>query len=332
MNCSKYLAGFVFLVFVGTVFASCEFDNNTIQLAQINYLLKEDSSADVTMMFGVNYPKDCLLAEFVNVEMNNSTQNNQVSVGYIDIVSDEVPCPVKFQELILASFPGLSNGLNCYGKYFVDKNYLQMSLYGSTTKLSQDKDKNFIFEIGGIEIISKLGKNSFLNITLPQNSTLYSFTPTNPTFMTPIILTWSPFPNEKTIINYKPFDFQKEAFDRVFPVLLIISILYLFIAAISIYFMRIGISSAEKVDLTKRLAELRDKMKLLETSYLRRQIDEITYRRLTEQYQFQINEINAQIVKSIKKVALPETAKLNNNSQVSNTVENNQKPSINETK
>ena len=192
MNSYKSLTIIIFLLFCGASFASCAIEANKIDFSQITYSLKEDSTADLSLSFGVSYEKECLLSEFVNVDVNSNNRGN-ISVGTVDIVSDEVPCPIKFQELVLKSLPGLSNGLNCYGIYFADKNYLQMRFYGTTTKLSNASDKNFVFTLEKNDLFSQFGKNSSLTIILPQNASIFYFSPKETTFMTPTILSWSHF-------------------------------------------------------------------------------------------------------------------------------------------
>jgi hypothetical protein len=287
---SRMLRTFFILLFVlNSVFAACTIDSSKIDFSQVTFSLKDDSTADVAMIFGLNYGKECLLSEFVNVDVNSSS-SGKVSVGTLDIVSDEVPCPAKFQEIVLKSFPGLSSGVNCYGNYLADKNYLQLSFYGTTTKLSSSVDKNYVFALSPNEFYSRFGKNSSLTIILPSNSDTYGFSPKITNFMTPSIINWAPFPQEKITVNYSPFDYQKETFEKLVPVLALISIIFIFITATSIYFMKSIILSSEKVDAIEKVNQIRDKLKLLEASYLRRQIDETTYRRLNEQYQMQLNE------------------------------------------
>ncbi len=91
------------LTLSGSSFATCGFNvvngqptTVNIDYAEVTYLLKDDSSAEVLMVFGVaGFEKECLLSEFVNVEVSTSNPSG-VSVGTIDINSDEVPCPSKF--------------------------------------------------------------------------------------------------------------------------------------------------------------------------------------------------------------------------------------------
>ena len=285
---------------------SCNFDVNSVKYAGVTFLLKEDSSTETIMVFGIEYSKDCLLSEFVNVDVSTNAGNN-VSIGTMDIVSDEVPCPAKFQELVLKSFNGFSSGINCYGQFFSDRNYLQMNFFGVSSKLSTSVDKNFLFAISPNEFTNSFGKNSSLTLAFPQGSTVYSFTPQKTNFSTPSVVNWVPFPSEQISVNYKPFDFQKEAFNNILPILIFVSVIFILITGASIYFMRGMVSAGEKADYEERIAEVTGKLKRLEHEYMMRKLDETTFRRLFEQYHIQLTDLES------------EMSKFNNNKKQSST-------------
>jgi hypothetical protein len=315
----KYMGFFFALLLVATTgFSACSLDSN-FDSGQVTYMLRDDSTASVVMDFELAYSKECLVSEFVDVDSTGQDDSSR----YMDIVSDEVPCPEKFQELVLKSFPEFSNGINCYGRFDTAKNYLRMSIYASTGKLSSASDKNYFVSLLQNDLTAKLGKNSSLTIIFPQNSNIVSFSPKKTNFITPSIINWAPFPSERIEINYSPFDFQKETFDRILPILAIVSILFVFVTAVSIYFMRSLVIVAEKEDYSQSLSTIKDKIKMLESAYLKRQIDETTYRRLNEQYQLQLNDINSQLAKAAQARKNEVINKLNKDTQNSNMQSNN---------
>jgi len=323
MNKKIFLIGLLIILFFDNALAMCEIDSNTAKTAQVTYFIKEDSSADTMMIFGIDYPKNCLFSEFVNVDQNNPGNNNPAIIDYLQIVSEEVPCPEAFNEFILAAFPGYANGFSCYGKYFEDKAYLQMTVYGTTSKLGVESNGNIVFGFDNKTAYEKLGNNSSLTINFPESAIINSFSPKNTTFMTPTTINWTPFPTEKVEINYKKVDLQSETFNRILPILIILSALFLVVVIVSIYYMKTSYDSAERANYAERLAELKDKVRSLETAYMKRQIDETTYRRLFEQYQLQITDITTELLKEKrKKMTFLETNKLNKNNEVNTGVQN----------
>ncbi|MFA6064237.1 MAG: hypothetical protein WCW44_03275 [archaeon] len=285
------------LIIISSVFAvPCTFDANSVRYAGVTFLLKEDSSTETIMVFGIDYSKECLLSEFVNVDVSSGNGNN-VSVGTMDIVSDEVPCPSGFQELVLKSFNGFSSGINCYGQFFSDRNYLQMNFFGVSSKLSTAQDKNFVFSIMPNDFTNSFGKNSSLTLSFPQGATIYSFSPQKTNFATPSVVNWTPFPIEQVNVNYKPFDFQKEAFANILPILIFVSVLFVLITGATIYFMRLMVLSGEKANYEEKISEVTGKLKRLEHEYMMRKIDETTFRRLFEQYHVQLNDLESEMLK-----------------------------------
>jgi len=55
------------------------------------------------------------------------------------------------------------------------------------------------------------------------------------------------------------------------------------------------VDSDVKEDKVSRAHLLKAKMKNLETAYMKGTVDEVTYRRLMEQYQLQLNELRTEI-------------------------------------
>jgi hypothetical protein len=201
-----------------------------------------------------------------------------------------------------------------------------MNFYGPTQKLSSAVDKNYSIFFQPNEFTKNFGKNSSLVFIFPEGSTINLISTQRANFSAPSVINLSPFPTEQIGITYSPYDLQKDVFNRVLPILVLVSVLFLFITLLSIYFMRVSIVNSEKGDLNEKINEIKSKLKRLENDYMLRKLDETTFRRLFEQYHVQLTDLESEMSKLDPKSINAQTKKLNNLKNQDNSEE--KKPTL----
>ncbi|MBT4870574.1 MAG: LPXTG cell wall anchor domain-containing protein [Candidatus Diapherotrites archaeon] len=135
-----------------------------------------------------------------------------------------------------------------------------------------------------------------LTIKMPTGAQLSSFYPMNdpvgvPNYETGEIV-WEPIPMVKPSVKYNVTGIGAEVF-------VIIGIIIVVIVIGGVVFLKKNKKGNVKEDKVSQAHLLKAKMKNLETAYLKGTVDEVTYRRLMEQYQLQLNEIRT-VLKEIK--------------------------------
>jgi len=148
------------------------------------------------------------------------------------------------------------------------------------------REWNFIESANEENLINKL------TIVMPAGAQLSSFYPMNdpvgvPNYETGEIV-WEPIPMVKPSVKYNVAGVGNEIF-------IVIGLVIAVIIVGGIIVFKKNKKSGVKEDKVSRAHLLKAKMKNLETAYMKGTVDEVTYRRLMEQYQLQLNELRTEI-------------------------------------
>ncbi len=301
----KLVLAVLLLFLTASVFALCETTPDKIKRIDLSYNILSDGSADATFVLLVDYSESCLIEQFKDSIDRNLDSNFQI----VEISSDQVYCPKEFilnnVKTELGNFP---DGLNCISTFGNDKNTVRMNLTGKATSFAKKVDLNgesaYELTLGGTGFMASLPNDSSLVIQLPNNAYFVNHSPLEGSTKQPTKLTWAPVPSEKVLVNYaqegsiliaQPIVQQKD--DTNYLLILMMVILVLFVLVIiNVRSKRASIPIAEQ-SLEAQLKDVKDKIKNLEQMYMKRMIDETTYRHLNEQYQVQLNEVVVKIKK-----------------------------------
>jgi hypothetical protein len=251
---------------------------NTVgaEIFDLRFDIRHDSLADVTLTITSDYSEACL--------------------GLLGVQSEDYglfECPQAIAVTQDAMFEGMGfftqEQGTCEATFSDSKITLQITTVTDmivTPLVSNNSEVTF----RDWKFVENLG-NSSLTISIPEGTKLTSYYPRSnpegsPDYEKGLVF-WNSIPLEKPSVKY-----QSQGID------------WFFIIGISIFIIVIlgggGILFLLKKKKDAKISQIKFiklKMQKLEQSYLLRQMDETTYRRLMEQYQLQLNELEAEFVK-----------------------------------
>ncbi len=296
---------FLILLLTSFAFADCQTTPDKITRFDATYTFTDEKKADVLIVVNANYSEACLiekLKDSINVDLNE--------FEIIEITSQDVSCPKEFlTNYVNRELGDFTNSLTCTATFTTDKNSIRMNFVGNIQVVGRETQiSTREIKLGGSEFTSSLPSDSSLTINIPQRY-VFSDTSLITGQKTNTKIVWAPFPKEE--VN---FDFyleetllavnQDELLESL-PIIIIggigVALLLFFIILISIRKPKTPNLNIEKTpektvnNLEEEGKKIRQKMLELEKSYLKGGLDENTYRRLMEQYQYQLNDIRVEL-------------------------------------
>lgn len=256
--------------------SDCGVNTLDAELFDLKFDIRHDSLANVTLNITSDYSEACL--NLLGVQSENY---------------DSFECPQAITVTQDAMFKGMGfftqEEGNCEATYSNSKINLQITTVTDmivTPLVSNNSEVTF----RDWKFVENLG-NSSLTISIPEGTKLTSYYPRSNPEGTPDyengLVFWDSIPLEKPSVKY-----QNPGID------------WFFVIGISVFIIVIagggGILFLLKKKKDAKISQIKFiklKMQKLEQSYLLRQMDETTYRRLMEQYQLQLNELEAEFVK-----------------------------------
>lgn len=296
---------FLILLLTSFSFADCQTTPDKITRFDITYDFIDETKADVSIIIVANYSEACLiekLKDSINVDLNE--------FEIIEITSQDVSCPKEFlTDYVTTELGDFTDPLTCTATFTNDKNSIRMTFVGSIAAVAREAPSSQrLIKFGGSEFTSSLPNDSSLTINIPQKFVFSNHSPKTGQKTTNKIV-WAPFPKEE--VN---FDFyleetilavnQDELMEQL-PIIVIggigVILVLFFIILIAIRKPRTPKINIEKnqeksdKNLESEAKKIKEKMLALEKAYLKGSVDENTYRRLIEQYQYQLNDIRVEL-------------------------------------
>jgi len=273
ISSSRWIVLLAVLMFsLQTVFSVCEIDSNKARHFDLNFNIKSDGLADVSVLFEVPYSQECFNA--------------------LGVSSDSFDCPAAVlvvQDSLFQNLGFFSNEGSCKGSYA--DNFLKMNFFATTDMIVNQLQNNTVevtfrqWNLLDAEQEDLLSNS--LTINIPSGTRLVSFYPLSDPYAEADfdkgIVVWDPIPgsSKKPSVRYSTEN------NFGFVILLALAVIIIFGAGIVYLFF---IKSGEH-KIVSEIKLLKMKMSILEQDYLKGKMDETTYRRLMEQYQIQLNDL-----------------------------------------
>ena len=281
----KIIILLIILLTVSMVNAVC-LNQDDVTRFDLRFEIREDSLSDVYLE--IDAP--VLISQLSECGINESVQESTVIVG--------TSCSSFLKTFQDAMFVGMGfftqGGGECTFDYkegiltIKSKALTDMVLtnVGNNNYEITFREWNFIKSENEVNLINKL------TIVMPPGAQLSSYYPMNdplgkPNYETGEIV-WEPIPLVKPSVKYNVAGIGSGIF----------SVIGLVIAVVivgGIIFFKKSKKKDVKEDKVSQAHLLKAKMKNLETAYMKGTVDEVTYRRLMEQYQLQLNELRTEI-------------------------------------
>jgi len=281
--------------------ADCATTLDRLERADLSYNVLESGDADATFVLVANYPKECLIQRFLE-----STDQNLEGFE-IEISSSELDCPYEFIEDYVGNELGdFGEALVCATSFAGDENTIRMNFTGTAAQFAQRTGNQFSVSMGGGYFFANAPADSSLTIDLPAEAAVKNHLPRSGE-KTGERIYWSPLPAEAVKIDYELDAPAANGFSgdygQMLPIIVgvLAAIAFLIVAFGILSLKRKGKAPQEpKQNLEDDVKMLKEKMRSLEQSYLKGQMEPTTYQRLMEQYQLQLNEIRVQMKKQKK--------------------------------
>lgn len=295
------------IIFSTTAFAECETTVNKIERFDVTYNILEDGTSEATFVVVANFPRNCLIDRYKN-DLNIEEDEELI----IEIPYEDFTCPKEFiLNNINAEFGNFPNGLSCSASFTSDENTIRMNFTGVSSFFGKEKDDLIEINIGGSNFTRNLTNDSSLTITIPSIANFISYSPKSGTKLVNKLY-FSPIPKEEVIINYSiiPKDnlFENNLEEFFNATLIGIAGVAILITVLGIFVLRkkdkvIVKEVPKKVEkdnskeLEEKIIDIKEKIKSLQKSYLKGQVEENTYERLIEQYQLELNNLKVELKK-----------------------------------
>ncbi|MFA5125862.1 MAG: hypothetical protein WC462_02570 [archaeon] len=273
ISSSRWIVFLVCLMFsLQTVFSACEIDALNASHFDLNFNIKSDGLADVSVLLEVPYSQECF--------------------NFLGVSSDSFDCPTAMlvvQDSLFQNLGFFSNEGSCKGSYA--DNSLKMNFFATTDMIVNQLQNNTVEvtfrQWNLVDAKQEDLLNNSLTIIVPSGTRLVSFYPLSDPYAEADfdkgIVVWDPIPGS----SKKPSVRYSTESNFVFVVLIALAVIIVFGAGIIYLFF---IKSGEH-KIVSEIKLLKMKMSILEQDYLKGKMDETTYRRLMEQYQIQLNDL-----------------------------------------
>lgn len=301
MLVKKFFILFILIVFSQMVFATCGTTLDKIERMDLSYNILPSGDADMTLVLVANYSKECLIQRFIE----NSDQNLE---GFeIEITSSELECPYEFvQNYVDKELGNFSSPLVCTTTFVGDGTRIRMNFTGTAIKLAKQNEGKYSVSVGGGIFFANSPNDSSITINIPANATLTNHLPRSGE-KTEARIYWYPAPKEIVQLEYTlPMgsSLEENNLQEMLPIIIGVFVgLIILVMLILARMLRPEPVQSKKIiprDLNSEAEALKQKMKSLENSYMKGQMDETTYRRLMEQYQLQMNDLRVELRKQNK--------------------------------
>ena len=270
---SKWIVLLAVLLFsLQSVFSVCEIDALNATQFDLNFNIKPDGLADVSVLLKVPYSQECF--------------------NYLGVSSNSFDCPqavLVVQDSLFQNLGFFSNQGSCKGSFA--NNSLTMNFFATTDMIVNQLQNNTVEvtfrQWNLVDAKQEDSLNNSLTISIPLGTRLVSFYPLSDPYAVADFdkgfVVWDPIPgaSKKPSVRYSTEN------NFIFVVLLAIAVIIVFSAGvIYLFFMKSG-----EHKIVSEIKLLKMKMSILEQDYLKGKMDETTYRRLMEQYQIQLNDL-----------------------------------------
>lgn len=288
----KFLFLVIFLFFISGVYASCFLSPIDAKNLSVSYFISDSGKTSVNLDFLFDYTKECMTEYSIDKESIAGQTGTNTNDFIIEVQNDEFACPTKFREMIYEQLDEELLDLFCYAK-FNNSQEMSLVLFGDINNLTSSSSQTNKYVFLGWDFLELIDNTSLL-ITKSSYSNFNESTIPEAAVYFRNFIYFSDAPKEKVFIELSVFDIENEFNNRLFPVLIISAFLVILSVAFSLFFIwKLSNKSNDK----EKLKELRQKQKNLESLYMKGQMDDNTYKRLSEQYTMQANEL----ITSIKK-------------------------------
>lgn len=282
---------FLFCIF-SMVYSTCSIAPVDSKSFNANYFIDDFGNVDAIFKFTFDYSKECM----VNYSVDRGNIADQIGENQreiiIEVQNNEFSCPTRFKEMFYRQLDETFSDLFCFANFNTDEE-LSIILFGNMDLVSESKE-NFILSIGGWDFLDFVD-NSSLNITKTGYSTFLDVSNRDDAILLENSIYFLKAPQDPILVSIRLFSLENEFSNRLFPIVVLTVFLVLFLAGFSLFF--VWKKMPKKSDKKQELVLIKQKLKNLETGFMRGQMDENTYRRLSEQYNLQINELLTEIKK-----------------------------------
>ena len=276
---------------------ACYVNTSNAEYFEILFDIDEEFIADVNIGFVLPYSDECMALQNVSPQEYDNFECG-AGVAYVqDAIFESIGLFTYEQKTCTAQYASEKLILN----FWTRADTVVGQLSGNAAEI-MFKDWNFV----------ESSAASRLAIKLPSSVELVSFYPkADPTGAADYelgIVSWEPIPSgdKKPTVRYSIKSEEEQAVGFELMLFLIVGIGVAAGLGVLVFILMKGKTESKKA--FTELHDLNVKMKQLEKSYLVGKVDEVTYRRLMEQYQLERNELQVKI----KKAAPKETKKENN--------------------
>jgi len=277
MSSTKRLCCFFALALLLPLVAAedCVLSTGNSDEFELEFLIQADGSAEMKMRFLVPYSQQCL--EERNWEALSQTQG----ICPEDIVSDALFRTMGF--FVIES--------DCTVSYETESSALVIETDSKMEKIAAGSDGFYEITFEKWEMVPhKAGAKNTLRIVLPYNGKLDSYFPKTNSVREANSIFWAEIPSEPTSIRYSLSDPIAE------NALIIGGLLVAVAVVVGLMLNRLRKQkkveeNLEKLDVKKE--EVGKEMKEAQTSYLKRRIDENTFKSLMAKLQIRLNRIKA---------------------------------------
>ena len=273
---SRLFAFFAFAAFLlPLAFSACEIDSTKSQTFDVIFVMNDSFSADAYLKITLPYTEECLLSQGVAKESFAAFDCSE-NIAYIK--------DAFFKGVGLLSTPGgsctasFSEGTLSMG--FKTPIEMQTVMVGENSYEMSFKEWRFVQDESA----------SSLLIIVPPGAQITSYYPmTSPIPSVDYArgrVSWEPIPMMKPTIKYSLVSYMW--------IVWLLCIVVIFAAAAVAY---LYLRTRKERAVIGKIRVLKTKMAVLEQDFLRRKMDETTYRRLMEAYQLQLNDLKAEHAK-----------------------------------
>ncbi len=301
---NKIIILILLLLISSFVFAECETSVENIKRFDATYHILENGSSEASFVVVAHFPERCLIERY-KFDLNlDEHEEITIQIPYQDFV-----CPKEFiLNNVGTEFGNFPEGLDCSASFTTDRNTIRMDYRGTSSFLGKIENDKVIVSLGNSPFTINLTRDSSLTIFIPSTTTYLNHFPRNAS-MSANRLYFAPFPKEEVYFEYFNINANQAETISLLPIILIgvgvlAIIIFLFglIAIVKPKEKEVITKVVEKKDevnsdekLLNDAKKLKEKMKSLEQAYLKGSVDQTTYRRLMEQYQYQLNDIRVEL-------------------------------------
>lgn len=302
MRVKSFFVLFILILVSQMVFASCGTTLDKLERMDLSYTILPSGDADMTLVLVADYSKECLIQRFIE----NSDQN--LEDFEIEITSSELECPYEFVENHVDKELGnFSSPLVCTTTFVGDGTRIRMNFTGTAIQLAKQSEGKYLVSLGGGIFFANSPNDSSITINIPANATLTNHLPRSGE-KTEARIYWYPAPKEVVQLEYTlpmSSSLEENNLQEMLPIIIgvfvgLIILVMLILAKMLKAPTPVNEVKTQKRDFELEATTLKQKMKALENSYMKGQIDETTYRRLMEQYQLQMNDLRVELKKQNK--------------------------------